>query len=79
VTVTISVRLNGPLAERLGHRRTITLPDAATTSDLLGALRDAAGGALPRVVTSIGGRIIDPAEPLADGADIAVLVPYAGG
>ena len=42
MTITVAVRLNGPLAERLGARRSVTLPDGATADDLVRALRDEA-------------------------------------
>jgi molybdopterin converting factor small subunit len=79
VTVTVGVRLNGPLAERLGARRSMALPDGATADDLVQALRDAAVVELPAVVVSVGGRVVGGATALADGDEVAVLVPYAGG
>lgn len=79
MTITVAVRLNGPLAERLGARRTVTLPDGATTDDLVQALREEAAVELPRVAVSAGGRVVGGTTPLADGDQVAVLVPYAGG
>ena len=79
MTITVAVRLNGPLAERLGARRIVTLPDGATTDDLVQALREEAAVELPRVAVSVGGRVVGGATPLADGDQVAVLVPYAGG
>jgi molybdopterin converting factor small subunit len=79
VTVTVAVRLNGPLAERLGARRSVTLPDGATADDLVAALRGDAAADLPRVAVSVAGRVVGGATSLSDGDEVAVLVPYAGG
>jgi molybdopterin converting factor small subunit len=79
VSVTVAVRLNGPLAERLGARRSMTLPDGATAADLVQALRDEAQAAIPRVAVGVGGRVVGDETTLADGDDVAVLVPYSGG
>jgi molybdopterin converting factor small subunit len=79
VTVTVAVRLNGPLAERLGARRSMALPDGATADDLVQALRGEAAVELPAVAVSVGGRVVGGATSLADGDEVAVLVPYAGG
>jgi len=79
VTLTVAVRLNGPLAERLGARRSMTLPDGATADDLVQALRDEAQVALPTVAVGVAGRVVGGATSLSDGDEIAVLVPYAGG
>ena len=77
--VTVSVRFNGPLSERLGARRRVVLPDSSTVDDLVQALREEAGVAPPRVAVSVGGRVVGGEVQLADDADVAVLVPYAGG
>jgi len=79
MTVTVAVRLNGPLAERLGARRSVTLPDGATADDLVQALRGEGAVELARVAVSVGGRVVGGAASLADGDEVAVLVPYAGG
>ncbi|MDX6376426.1 MAG: hypothetical protein QOE98_729 [Gaiellaceae bacterium] len=77
--VTVTVRLNGPLAERLGARHRVVLPDSATVDDLVRTLLEQAGEALPRVAVSVGGRVVSGDTQLADNADVSVLVPYAGG
>jgi molybdopterin converting factor small subunit len=79
VTVTVGVRLNGPLAERLGARRSVALDDGATVDDLVQALRGDAAVELPAVAVSVGGRVVGGETALADGDEVAVLVPYAGG
>jgi molybdopterin converting factor small subunit len=79
VTVTVAVRLNGPLAERLGARRSVTLPDGATADDLVATLGAEAQLGMPSVAVGVGGRVVGGATPLADGDEVAVLVPYAGG
>lgn len=79
MTVTVAVRLNGALAERLGARRSVTLPDGATADDLVRELRDEAGVELANVVVAVDGRVVGGSAVLADGAAVAVLVPYAGG
>jgi molybdopterin converting factor small subunit len=78
MSVTVDVRLNGPLADRLGARRSMRLPDGATADDLVHALRAEAGVDV-NVVVSVGGRVVSGATRLADRAAVAVLVPYAGG
>ena len=79
MTITVAVRLNGPLAERLGARRSVTLPDGATADDLVQALRGEAAVELPRVAVSVGGRVVGGGTSLGDADEVAVLVPYAGG
>lgn len=79
MTITVAVRLNGPLAERLGARRSVTLPDGATADDLVQALRDEAQVDLPKVAVGVGGRVVGGATALGEGDEVAVLVPYAGG
>jgi molybdopterin converting factor small subunit len=79
MSVTVAVRLNGVLAELLGARRSMTLPDGSTADDLVRVLRDEAGAELARVVVSVDGRVAGGTTVLADGAAVAVLVPLAGG
>jgi molybdopterin converting factor small subunit len=79
VPVTVTVRLNGPLAERLGARPRVVLPDSATVDDLVRTLLEQAGAALPRVAVSVDGRVVGGDAQLAADADVSVLVPYAGG
>jgi sulfur carrier protein ThiS len=74
-TVAVRVRLNGPLADRLGPRVALSLPSPATVADVLEALGpDAAGCAV-----HIAGRHAAPQQPIEEGSEVAVLSPYAGG
>ncbi len=76
----VSVRLNGPMASLLGPRRELELADDARVSDLLRSLADQAGVAgTPGLAVSIGGTIVDATRPLAEGDQVAVLAPVAGG
>ena len=76
----VSVRLNGPMASLLGPRRELELADDALVSDLLRTLADQAGVAgTPGLAVSIGGTIVDATRPLAEGDQVAVLAPVAGG
>jgi sulfur carrier protein ThiS len=76
----VSVRLNGPMAALLGPRRELELSDGALVSDLLATLAGEAGVAgAPGLAVSIGGAIVDATRPLAEGDQVAVLSPVAGG
>jgi molybdopterin converting factor small subunit len=79
--VTVTVRLSGPLAESLGVRRAVGLRDGATVSDLLEAVAreariDGRSGTLAAVA---GGSFLARSRALADGDEVDVLVPVAGG
>jgi sulfur carrier protein ThiS len=74
-TIRVQVRLNGPLAARLGNRPTLDLPAPATVADLLRALGDGSTGC----AVHVDGRIAPPDTPVTEGVEMAVLVPYAGG
>ena len=76
----VSVRLNGPMATLLGPRRDLELADDALVGDLLRTLAEQAGVAgTPGLAVSIGGTIVDATRPLAEGDQVAVLSPVAGG
>jgi sulfur carrier protein ThiS len=76
----VSVRLNGPMATLLGPRRELELADGARVGDLLRALTDQAGVApAPGLAVSIDGTIVDAGRQLAEGDQVAVLAPVAGG
>jgi molybdopterin converting factor small subunit len=79
---TVTVRLSGVLAERLGSRRAIELAAGGTVDDVvvevgrLAALDPAALGGLAVVS---GGSFLRRDRPVADGEELDVLVPVAGG
>ncbi len=80
--ITVQVRLTGTLAERLGVRRSVALEAGATVDDLVAALgRD--GGFEPGVLRGLavvaGGSFLARGRALADGDEVDVLVPAAGG
>lgn len=77
--IRVAVRLNGPLAQRLGARAGVELGDAATVADLLTALARDTGLPLDAVAVHADGRMLARETPLADGASVAVLAPTAGG
>lgn len=60
----------------------LELPDGATVADLLDTLRRSHPGLdshLQTVVALIDGRVVEKSEPLAHGAQVALLQPIAGG
>jgi molybdopterin converting factor small subunit len=80
--VTVSVRLSGPLAESLGARRSLGLDDGATVTDLLQAIVREAGVDschADSLAATAGGRFLPRTRALADGDELDVLVPVAGG
>ena len=79
--VRVTVRLSGPLAERLGHRLAVELAPGASVSDLLGALGlgEPGGSAADSVAVVAAGTIVPHDRALADGDEVDVLVPVAGG
>jgi molybdopterin converting factor small subunit len=81
-TVTVTVRLSGPLAQSLGVRRSVGMDDGATVHDLLEAIAREAG-IDPRDAASLAataaGSFLAGSQALADGDELNVLVPVAGG
>ena len=78
----VAVRAGGPLRESLGARRGVELPAGATVDALLAALADTPGlpaGALDRVAVSVAGAIVERGRTLADGDEVALVTPVAGG
>ena len=79
--VTVTVRLSGPLAESLGPRRSVGMDEGATVRDLLETIAreanvDGHGDSLAAVA---GGSFLARSRALADGDEVDVLVPVAGG
>ena len=79
--VTVTVRLSGPLAESIGPRRALALDDGATVDDLLEAVAREAriDGRAATLAAVAGGRFLARSQALADGDEVDVLVPVAGG
>ena len=80
---TVTVRLSGVLAQRLGSRRTIELAgDGATVEDVVaevGRLAQLEPDALRGLAVVAGGAFLRRDLPAADGAELDVHVPVAGG
>jgi molybdopterin converting factor small subunit len=80
--ITVRVRLTGTLAERLGTRRAVALDAGATVDDLVAALGREAGyddGTLRGLAVVAAGSYVARGRALADGEELDVLVPVAGG
>jgi molybdopterin converting factor small subunit len=78
----VTVRLSGPLAERLGSRHAVELEQGASVRELLDALERDAGleaGAAEALAVVARGTIVPYGHTLADGDELDVLVPVAGG
>lgn len=72
--------MNGELAARLGARREVTMPAGASVSDLLERLAAEAGLVGPAgLAVAVAGSVVSPDRPLAEGEELAVLTPVAGG
>jgi molybdopterin converting factor small subunit len=79
---TVTVRLSGVLAERLGSRRALDLDAGATVEDVVAEVGTLAGlepGALAGLAVVAGGSFLRRDRPVADGEEFDVLVPVAGG
>jgi molybdopterin converting factor small subunit len=80
--MTVTVRLSGVLAERLGSRRSIELVGAPTVEDVVaevGRLAALDAGALGGLAVVADGSFLRRDRPVADGEELDVLVPVAGG
>ena len=79
----INVRLSGELAKVAGRPRFgVGLDAGATVGDLLTALQQEYPGLWPRMETAvpiIAGKHVTQTEPLANGQEVAFLLPIAGG
>jgi molybdopterin converting factor small subunit len=80
---TVNVRFSAALAQAAGAPRlSIALRDGATVGSLLDEL--AAGfphlaSRLPLLVVAVAGRHVGREEPLADGQEVVLVMPAAGG
>ena len=80
--MTVTVRLSGTLAQRLGNRREIEVASGATVDDVvaeLGRLADVDAAALRGLAVVSEGSFVRRERPVADGEELDVLVPVAGG
>jgi sulfur carrier protein ThiS len=80
--VHVVVRAGGTLRDALGPRRALALPAGSRVDDLLDALDREANlpdGALRRVAVSVQGAIVAHSHPLADGDEVTLVAPVAGG
>jgi molybdopterin converting factor small subunit len=80
--ITVHVRLSGALAARLGVRRTLQLGPGATVDELVATIGRDAGfepAALRGLAVVAGGSFVARGRVLADGEELDVLVPVAGG
>ena len=79
----VNIRLSGELAALAGrHRFSMAVADGATVGDLLDLLREEYPESVPRLDTAvpiIAGRHVTQSELLADGQEVAFLLPIAGG
>jgi molybdopterin converting factor small subunit len=79
----VNIRLSGELAALAGrHRFSVTVADGATVGDLVDLLRREYPKTVSRLETAvpiIAGRHVTQSEPLADGQEVAFLLPIAGG
>ncbi len=79
----VNIRLSGELAAIVGRPRfTVSLSDGATVADLLDRLRQEHPNLWPRMDTAvpiISGTHVDSSKPLAEGQEVAFLLPIAGG
>lgn len=82
-TMHIQTRFSGDLAKQVGTARlAVTLPAGATVAELVARLQQQYPAATDRLETAvpiIAGRHVSPSEILADGQEVALLLPIAGG
>jgi molybdopterin converting factor small subunit len=80
--LTVTVRLSGVLAQRVGSRRTLELDGAPTVDDVVaevGRLAALDPDALRSLAVVADGSFLRRDRPVADGDELDVLVPVAGG
>lgn len=81
--IIINVRFSAALAEAAGSPRLhLALADGATVGALLDALAASMphlAPRLPHLIVAVAGRHVDRAEPLADGQEVVLVMPAAGG
>jgi molybdopterin converting factor small subunit len=80
--VQVTVRLSGRMAERLGSRRSVSLADGAVVDDLVAELArqaDLDASSARGLAIVAAGAYVSRERPLADGEELDVVVPVAGG
>lgn len=85
--ITVNVRFSAALAQAAGTPRLrLTLADGAAGDATVGALLDelAAGfphlaPRLPHMIVAVAGRHVGREEPLAEGQEVVLVMPAAGG
>ncbi|MFQ5341678.1 MAG: MoaD/ThiS family protein [Anaerolineae bacterium] len=79
----VRVRLSADLIQHVGKTHlTMRLSDGATVADLMSRLRNQYPSLTDRLemaVPFVAGRHASQTEPLADGQEVAFLLPIAGG
>lgn len=77
----VMVRLSRGLAEAVGQPRlAVDVPAGATVGDLVQHLhRQVPAAALVHAVAVVDGQCAPPGQPLAEGQEVALLLPVAGG
>jgi molybdopterin converting factor small subunit len=79
----VAVRLSGELAAQAGRPRfSMTLADSATVGELTELLRQQYPQISPLLNTAVpivAGKHVTQSEPLANGWEVAFLLPIAGG
>ena len=82
-SMTVRVRLGAGLAPASGNSRlAVTLVADATVADLVAHLREQYPPLISKLniaIPIVSGRHASPAQPLAEGQEVALLLPVAGG
>jgi molybdopterin converting factor small subunit len=81
--VNVTVRYHGIIGDMLNRKtQQVEMPDGATVTDLLAAVTggdDDGTAILKQTRAFIDGKQADRATPLADGAEVIFMRPFAGG
>ena len=78
--MTVSVLLFASWSDALGSQLELELPAGARVADLLAALSAlTAGKSLPRPLVALNQRYAKPEAVIAEGDEIAIIPPVAGG
>jgi molybdopterin converting factor small subunit len=83
MSIYVTVRFSAALAQLAGAPRLrVALSPASTVGDLLDRLaaeQPAVASRLAHLVVAVAGRHVGRAEPLADGQEVVLVMPAAGG